>query len=174
MFYRKFFAYFLLVLYGVPAAIGPHWHSHHHCALCDVACADLCDTDATSHQHNHRHSGHTHLEHSPAKDSAPHHCCSCNHPQHEQAKHASDTQGNTCPQAELQHQATTALIGQDEDCDSCAICHFYASSQLASLASASDENHSLVESIFSVSLGETQAVEHLHLARGPPPSCLCA
>jgi hypothetical protein len=39
VFYRKFITYVLLTLYGVPAAIGPHWHSHH---TCGVACASAC------------------------------------------------------------------------------------------------------------------------------------
>lgn len=31
MFSRKLMIYCLLWLYGVPAAVGPYWHSHHHC-----------------------------------------------------------------------------------------------------------------------------------------------
>ncbi len=52
MFYRKFLAYILVVLYGVPAAIGPHWHSHHHCADSEVACAHSSTTSGiTEHSH---------------------------------------------------------------------------------------------------------------------------
>lgn len=34
----------LLGIYAVPAAIGPHWHSHHHSSTQAVECSDCCST----------------------------------------------------------------------------------------------------------------------------------
>ena len=39
LFSKRFIAICLLVLYGAPAAIGPHWHQHgHSCSHGDASC----------------------------------------------------------------------------------------------------------------------------------------
>ena len=62
MFYRKLIALLLLGFYGIPAALGPHWH-HHGCTepACvsqhDNASASVVEAPKTSHQCSCHHHG---------------------------------------------------------------------------------------------------------------------
>lgn len=52
VFYRKLITFILLGLYGVPAAIGPHWHNHSRCdhlgAVCESASTSQSVTESSS------------------------------------------------------------------------------------------------------------------------------
>ena len=44
---HRFLSVLLLVCYGIPTSVGPHWHSHQHESPKEIACgADCCAHDA--------------------------------------------------------------------------------------------------------------------------------
>jgi hypothetical protein len=88
VFYRKLITYVLLTLYGVPAVIGPHWHSHQCDVACELACVslhDLCPTAASnlcSCNHDHSKScdepsSNTHLVQIVGSDTDSENCSIC-------------------------------------------------------------------------------------------------
>ena len=148
MFYRKLFAYLLLALYGVPAAIGPHWHSHDRCADAESIYIGRCCSHADSDKHS---------PHDPPAATNAHHGCKRTHhaaTNHEQAESKS-------PATSLEHNS---------HCDNCSICHFYACTPFSQLDAASGDLHALIESIPVADFGQLRRFEQLHLARGPPTS----
>ncbi len=65
VFFRNLIVYVLLVLYGVPVAIGPHWHSHTRCSHSESASPEL-----GKHSHSARSSNHCSCEHSRHNSSS--------------------------------------------------------------------------------------------------------
>ena len=43
---QRIIALCLLVLYGVPASLGPHWHAHHHVHVAWFGDAQQCQSDS--------------------------------------------------------------------------------------------------------------------------------
>ncbi|WP_145075920.1 hypothetical protein [Aureliella helgolandensis] len=65
MFSQRIVAICLVALYGVPAAVGPHWHQHEHaCSHSDASCEVEDDPSSVA-----GHSSHccSHVEHSLAR-----------------------------------------------------------------------------------------------------------
>ncbi|MDX1926288.1 MAG: hypothetical protein SFV81_07215 [Pirellulaceae bacterium] len=141
VFYRKLITYVLLVLYGVPTAVGPHWHSHCRHNL-DVTCNTSAASDPTA------------ISPSAPKCFAAPHLCNCHR------AHSTEKQPHS--------DRSTQIVASDSNCDGCLICHFYACVPFAGLALAAQVDGSLVECLPIERQGHTRSFEQLHLARGPP------
>ena len=141
VFYRKFIAYVLLVLYGVPATIGPHWQDHQGCDDGLACTSSLKCNGQTS---------------SSVSPPAKAHCC-C-HRAHRDS--ICDSVANT---AEL-----PVLAGEDADYGSCAICHFYSCMPIVGLALSTHVQGSLVELLAVAQYEQLPTVYHIHLAPARP------
>lgn len=155
MFYRKFFAHLLLVLYGVPAVIGPHWHSHRDCGGVD----SCCEVATGAHASEKAIDGATHCQESLSQSigSAKEHHCNCHHQPDADQDHTADSVSQVC-------------AAHDTDCSNCSICHFYACTPFAGLAVCSSDPRNLVEAIAVADYQQLRTIEQLHFARGPPAS----
>ena len=141
VFYRKLITSILLVPYGVPTAVGPHWHSHCRHSLA-LACNTALSSDGSS----------ATLSQSECV-TAPH-LCNCHH------AHSSGKQPHP--------DRSTHIAGSDSTCDGCLICHFYACVPFAGLAMDAQVDGSLIECLPIERSGHTRSFQQLHLARGPP------
>ncbi len=102
VFYRKLLTYLVLVLYGVPTALGPFWHRHDHVGG-HAPHGDACETCVVE----------------PAHATAAHQHCGCSH----------DACQSDARVAGLVVQRQMDLVSLDRagDCHgACAICQFYA------------------------------------------------
>lgn len=159
MFYRKIVTYVLLALYGV----GPHWHNHHGCVDDGITCsADFCSTvDRTSQCAAYR---------PQASTAKP--CCVrdharllCNHDQPRcNASHCIAVSLPSTSRGNLE----LCSKGQQTDCGSCAICHFYSCMPFVTNALSIQPLDALVESLLVTQSGQPRTNYRLHLARGPP------
>ncbi len=153
VFYRKYIAFILLVLYGVPAAIGPHWHSHHSCTD-GLDCASTC------------HDTHSHSDHSSLSIGHAHEC------QFHSSHGSADSDTPTLKTLSLGEQLVVS--GLADDCSSCLICHFYSCTPFIGLAISLQPLSSLVESLVVARPEPLPTLHQLHFARGPPAASINA
>ncbi len=149
MFSHRFIAVCLLVLYGVPSLIGPHWHHH------EISCHDCSHIAATSS--------------SPEVDSecstsssAAKFCCSG----HTHADSTATVDVQLVEHSENKSAAPSWIVLEVHD--PCAICAFYAQAQSPVVGNVTAEA--------GVLIAASSAPEYLFLsrfhsdsqARGPP------
>lgn len=146
MFFRKLISLMLLGLYGVPAAIGPHWHHHHGCS--EHACVSTCSSSAEPHHYPSAHS------------------CSCEHHVPASADKVADKviDKKIVGNAKAKPTAWTASDRHGP----CAICAFYASAQDLPLAFESASQNQLVTSVEPLEPQAPSTSATTPQARGPP------
>ncbi len=152
MFFRKLVVLLLLGFYGVPAAIGPHWH-HHRCT--EHACV--------SHDQTHSHQAAV-----PAKASCH---CSCEHHHAAAQNTAANGSGRNKAVQDEQRRApktpawTEASLGEHGPC---AICAFYASAQSVAVSFTASCHSELVTSLALLDVSAPSTSLHEARVRGPP------
>lgn len=142
MFSKRIITICLLLLYGVPATVGPHWH-HHGGSCCHSSSDACCDSR-------------------PAEPASTGHACCSKH------SHSCDTQHAASSTTESPVPAEPSL--SDRDSGACAICAFYAQAQVpGSVAEASSQTGLTCDMLVS-NQRSFLSIVFAHLARGPP-SC---
>ncbi|MCR9294239.1 MAG: hypothetical protein NXI32_16090 [bacterium] len=153
----------LLVLYGVPASFGPHWHAHSHGHLHFAwsnsgECCDAEDTDSCGHSHVEGQSAGSPVDESPAAGDCS--GCSTLEPL---AVVATTSSGH--PQDD--HGEVVASAGQDGHC---VICDYYSQAKFATHAIQPRPTETFFASCKQLaSLASSQRLS-LSRARGPPLS----
>ncbi len=162
MFNTRLISIALLVFYGIPVAIGPHWHHHHH--------------------GDHQHGGHLHgdgsccthascqaaEQNSAAKKDAHPDCdCQLHSVSAESHQHVTSAPAEKAAreQAPLGSLANYVAISQDGPC---SICDFYSSAQSQKQASVQLSDAALVASIVTHVTVRLSTAVLCQRARGPP------
>ncbi|MCR9291702.1 MAG: hypothetical protein NXI32_03215 [bacterium] len=140
---QRLIAICLLVLYGIPAGLGPHWHHHDH------ACPQHCHMD----EHVH--------EASSLDDTSPESDCHC-HVAAEPAEKATVDPSGT------EHTAEPGVLELGSHVDSCLICDFYSLAQSPAPTEPSLSNSVLVASLTEADLPPSTRSALTTRARGPP------
>ncbi len=140
MFYRKFVTYLLLVLYGVPTALGPYWHTH---------------------------SAHSHAE-CQGEPSATREC-RCNHHGHAHAFGVGGAKGGSVHSDVTKRLQSNSVSASDSACHAqCAICRFYACPPWLSISHIWLQLSTLVEPLPFLFAVHSPASLPTPQARGPP------
>lgn len=139
MFLRNLLIWSLLVLYGIPATLGPHWHRH------DSHCSDVCRTGASCDEGSHACDCH---DHSPFERHA--------------AKLRVASQG-------IDREGSTACqwVGDSSE-HHCAICQFYSTVVVLASCLEMPVVHRHVYGWTSSSSTVPHVVVRWSFARGPP------
>lgn len=157
----------LLVFYGIPSAIGPHWHHHHH-----------GDHQHGGHRHGDgsccAHSGCQTVEQDSAAKQDAHHDCDCQSHSVNADSHQHDTSALATgalaekaarEQSALGSHANYVAISQDGPC---SICDFYSSAQSQKQASVQLTDAALVASLETHVTVRLSTATLCQRARGPP------
>lgn len=162
----------LLVVYGLPASIGPHWHHHGGCADCVSALNDGHCEDCTGHP----------LDQGESHD--PHR--SCDPPEPDDAE-LDDTEPDHSEQHDFVRNSELPSVGADQvsgghdafglpahslraeaDHEACSVCQFYAQSPLVDAGFTIEACEAIVTQQSSRSVSVYSEPQLLFAVRGPP------
>jgi hypothetical protein len=137
---QRFVAICLLVLYGVPAIVGPHWHHHGH------ACSD-CNHSAADHL-------------SGCSSTAGQDCCH---------SHGSPQEPSDCKPSEQSGSSTDAVaLAVMQGHAACSICAFYAQAQTPLAVNLILCSGQLIALTSALSIRWVSTLGIAAQARGPP------
>ncbi|MCU0716886.1 MAG: hypothetical protein MUD03_12235 [Pirellula sp.] len=160
VFSHRFITILLLLVYGVPAAIGPHWHHHdrscnHENAICgSTNTATGCQSEAVDRD-------------GKTSDSSSGDRCCCHH--------RSPYRSGTHPEesrSKSNHGGGWSSVA--DDCGLCSICIHQAQSSIAAATIAITGLEDRIGTVdFRTDSPVRSFVATLH-ARGPPAAFLCS
>ncbi|WP_146677159.1 hypothetical protein [Pirellula sp. SH-Sr6A] len=135
MFSNRFLTILVLLIYGVPSAIGPHWH-HHDRSCSHVDAPGAGNTCAPSDSHGDCHEASA----SSGKTTANHCCCHRESPYRKGAETHEHRFENLHPSRSDSdaNRLGDGWSGVSEDCGLCAICLHQAQSQVVAASIALD------------------------------------
>jgi hypothetical protein len=171
VFSNRILTILVLLIYGVPAAMGPHWHHHDRsCQHVDAPGATNACSQSDSHGTCHEDTD------SSVKATANHCCCHRESPYRKGAvtqEHRSDNSHSSQSVSEGAGSAD-GWSGAPEDCGLCAICLHQAQSPFAGASIALDGVAYPVFTIDSRADSADCLAPSLLRARAPPAIATCS